>query len=319
MSDVALRVMLEPQQGASYEQMLAMALAAEAAGFDGIFRSDHLLTIGGPPRTALEAWTTLAALARDTHRARLGTLVSPITFRHPAVLARAAATVDWLSGGRVELGMGAGWFEPEHHSLGLELPPAAERMERLEEAVAVVRALLSGEPASFAGRHYQLHDAVALPPARQARLPLIIGGAGKSRSAQLAARHADEYNTTSVDPDGAARVFAAVRAACEQQGRDPATLRLSWMGTCLVAEDEQALRRRASAYGELQFMSGDGAAIVETLAGRGIVGTYATAAERMQNYVDAGCERLYLRILDLDDLELPLEITSEVASRLLPV
>src|SRR5438105_5170746 len=309
-----LRVMVEPQEGATWEQLLGMARAAESAGFDGFFRSDHLLSIGpGPKRDALEAWTTLAALAVQTTRLRLGTLVSPMTFRHPAVLARTVATVDQLSGGRVELGLGAGWYEAEHRALGIPLPPMRERMERFEDGAVTTVALLGGGPVSHHGPYFHLEEAVALPRPVQATLPIIVGGHGGPRSARVAARLAAEYNTTSAGLDKVRRVFDSVRAACEANGRDPSTMRMSWMGPCLVASDEAGLRRRARAFSAFAGETTDMAAVVEALRPRGIVGTHDQAAERMRALADAGCDRFYLQLLDLDDHEVVEEIASAVA------
>jgi F420-dependent oxidoreductase-like protein len=309
--------MLEPQQGGDYEQFLTMARTAEAAGFDGLFRSDHLLFIGGPgpPRDALEAWTTLAALARDTNKLRLGTLVSPMTFRHPAVLARCAVTVDQLSNGRAELGLGAGWYEGEHTAYGIPLPPIAERMAMLEEGARVVRTLLDGGPATFHGEYFRLEDAVARPLPVQSKLPIIVGGQGKGRSARLGVELADEYNTPANTPEQVAEVVSRVRAACESAGRPPATLPVTWMGTCIVAGDDEELHRRAADYMAMMGRTGeDGAAAAAELRPRGIVGTYAEAQERMAAYVAAGAERLYLRVLNLEEPEMLLEIADEVAA-----
>jgi alkanesulfonate monooxygenase SsuD/methylene tetrahydromethanopterin reductase-like flavin-dependent oxidoreductase (luciferase family) len=298
----ALFLMLEPQQGGTYDQFLSLALTAESAGFAGVFRSDHLATIGGEQREALEAWTVLAALARDTRRVLLGTMVSPMTFRQPAVLAREAATVDHISGGRVELGLGSGWFEAEHVAMHIPFPSMGERMQRLEEGMELIAALLK-EPASEGAQ-----------PAH--RIPLILGGQGGARSARLAARLADEYNTTVSTPEDVTRVFGVLRAACEQAQRDPATLRMSWMGSCIVAGSDAELDQRAA---EFAWRMGggreDGAAVVARLRDRGVVGTYDDAAASMRAYLDAGCERLYLRVANLDDPEILLEIADEVATR----
>jgi F420-dependent oxidoreductase-like protein len=308
--------MLEPQQGGTYAQMLRAVRAAEEAGFDAAFRSDHLLTIGGPPQPALEAWTTLAALARDTTRIRLGTLVTPLTFRHPSVLAREAATVDELSGGRLEVGVGTGWFDAEHATLGSPFPALRERTDRLHEAVEVMTRLWTGEPVSYDGAHYRLDGAVALPRPVQDPLPLVVGGHGGRRSTRLAARHAAEYNTTSIDPQGAAQTYEKARAACTEAGRDPSSLRTSWMGTVLVARDEASLRRRIE---RLAAWAGSPDASPDALRSRieahSVVGVYDQAAERLRAYVDAGAQRIYARIWDLDDLDQISEVTEELLRR----
>jgi F420-dependent oxidoreductase-like protein len=313
----SLRLMVEPHVGGGYAQFLRLARAAEDAGYDAFFRSDHLYyAAGDAPRPALEAWTTLAALARETTRIRLGTLVTPMTFRHPSVLAREVATVDELSGGRVEIGVGTGWYEVEHTTLGIDFPSQRERTEHLEEAVEVMRLLWSGEVVSYSGRHYRLDRARALPRPIQDPLPLVLGGHGGPRSVALAARHADEYNTTSIDPPGAAQTYARARQACAQVDRDPATLRLSWMGTVLVAPDQDALRRRAAQVAAWTGAPGDDPDhLLAQLAERGIVGFYEQAAARLRDYVDAGAQCIYARIWDLDDLDQ----ISEIRERLLPL
>ena len=306
----ALRVMTEPQEGARYEQLVATANAADAAGFDGFFRSDHLMTIApGPPRDATEAWTTLGALARETRRIRLGTLVSPVTFRHPAVLARMAATVDQLSGGRVELGIGAGWYESEHSGLGIPLPPLAERMARFEEAAVVVRALLDGGPVTHRGTHYQLDGGISLPRPLQEHLPLLTGGRGGPRSVAIAARFADEYNVLLPPGERVAAAAAAVRAASEAAGR-PA-MRLSWMGPCIVGADTPALRARARAFAGWLGPGEHGSdEVLTAMRPRGLVGLHDEVAQRMHEMRDQGCERFYLQLLDLDDLDVFGEMAS---------
>jgi F420-dependent oxidoreductase-like protein len=308
--------MLEPQQGGTYAQMLRAVRDAEDAGFDAAFRSDHLLTIGGPPQPALEAWTTLAALARDTSRIRLGTLVTPLTFRHPSVLAREITTVDELSGGRLEVGVGTGWFEAEHTTLGIPFPPMRERTDRLHEAVEVMTRLWTGEPVSFAGGYYRLDGAVGLPRPVQDPLPLLVGGHGGRRSTQLAARFAAEYNTTSTDPAGAAETYAKARAACSEAGRDPSSLRLSWMGTVLTARDDATLRRRLQS--AAPWMGTAGASPDDVLQRAGthsVVGVYDQAAEQLGAYLDAGAERVYARVWDLDDLDQISEVITELLAR----
>jgi F420-dependent oxidoreductase-like protein len=309
--------MVEPHVGGTYAQFLRLARAAEDAGWDAFFRSDHLLYPADPPRPALEAWTTLAGLARDTARIRLGTLVTPMTFRHPSVLAREVATVDEMSGGRVELGVGTGWYDREHTSLGIPFPPLGERTDRLHEAVEVLTRLWTGQPVSYQGAHYRLDAALALPRPVQDPLPLVVGGHGGRRSTELGARHAAEYNTTSIDPAGAAATFAKVRAACQAIGRDPATLRTSWMGTVLVGRDEAALRRRVERYAEWTGGLGDESAdqLRDRLAPNSVVGVYDEAAERLRAYLDAGAQRIYARIWDLDDLDQISEISEELLPR----
>jgi F420-dependent oxidoreductase-like protein len=308
--------MLEPQQGGTYAQLLRAVRAAEDAGYDAALRSDHLLTIGPTPQPALEAWTTLAALSRDTSRIRLGTLVTPLTFRHPSVLAREIATVDEMSGGRLEVGVGTGWFEAEHTTLGIPFPPMRERTDRLHEAVEVMTRLWTGQPVSFQGSYYQLHDAVALPRPVQDPLPLLVGGHGGRRSTWLGARYAAEYNTTSTDPEGAAKTYAAVRNACAEAGRDPATLRLSWMGTVLTAADDATLRRRLERAAAWSGMPGTPADEFRSqVEAHSVIGVYDEAAGKLRAYLDAGAERVYARPWDLDDLDQISELAGELMPR----
>jgi F420-dependent oxidoreductase-like protein len=308
-----LRLMVEPHMGGTYTQFLRIARTLEELGADAFFRSDHLRSGGTTPDPALEAWTMLAGLARDTTRIRLGTLVSPVTFRHPSVLAREVVTVDEMSGGRIELGVGTGWYDAEHTTLGIPFPPQGERTARLAEAVEVMTRLWSGERADFDGRYYRLDGAQAFPRPVQNPFPLIVGGHGGPRSVELAARHAAEYNTTSADPALAAKSWRLAREACERIGRDPSTLRLSWMGTVLVAPDEPTLRRRAE---QVAAWTGsattDPDALMAQIGPHSVVGLHEQAAERLREYVDAGAERVYARIWDLDDLDQISEIAEQV-------
>ena len=251
-----LRIMTEPQQGATYDDLLAVAQESERLGFDAFFRSDHFQRTddGDPGPGSTEAWATLAGLARDTSRIRLGTMVTSATFRRPGVLAVTVATVDAMSGGRVELGLGTGWYEQEHASYGIPFPPVGERFDILAEQLAVITGLWStpvGETFSFAGAHYTLTDSPALPkPVQQPHPPIIIGGTGARRTPALAARFAAEYNVPFQTLDVTAAAFDRTRRACEEAGRDPATLVFSAAQTLAVGADEQEVRRRAAAVGE---------------------------------------------------------------------
>src|ERR1700733_11116461 len=227
-----LRIFVEPQQGASYDQQLRVAQAAEDAGFDAFFRSDHFLAMGGdglPGPT--DSWLTLAGIARETNRIRLGTLVTSATFRLPGPLAVQVAQVDAMSGGRVEIGLGAGWYDAEHTAYGVPFPPLRERFEKLEEQFAILVGLWGtpmGKTFDFDGRHYQLTDSPALPkPVQQPHPPLIVGGGGAKRTPRLAATFADEFNLPFSSVADTDAQFARVRAACGDKGRDPGTLRLS--------------------------------------------------------------------------------------------
>ncbi|GAA1961302.1 LLM class F420-dependent oxidoreductase [Microbacterium deminutum] len=287
----------EPQQGASYDDQLAFAKAGERLGFDGFFRSDHYLrgsdgdALPGPT----DAWTTLAGLARETSRIRLGTLVSSVTFRMPGILAIQVAQVDAMSGGRVELGLGAGWFEREHLAYGIPFP--AKRFDLLEEQLELITGLWStpvGETYSFAGAHYSLADAPALPKPVQARVPVIVGGNGPHRTPQLAARFATEFNLGFPSPAEIPERVARAQAACERIGRDPATLSLSLaMSTFAGADDAEVARRAVRA----------GRTLDQVRDGVNIVGGPGEIAERMARYDALGIHRVYLQLLDLQDVD----------------
>jgi alkanesulfonate monooxygenase len=293
-----LRVFTEPQQGASYDDLLAMALLAEELGFDAFFRSDHFLAFGGdglPGPT--DAWVTMAALARETSTIRLGTLVTSATFRLPGPLAIAVAQVDAMSGGRVELGLGAGWFDGEHEAYGIPFPALGERFERLEEQLAVVTGLWGtplGERFSFDGRHYRLAGSPALPkPAQTPRPPVIVGGGGPRRTPRLAARYADEFNLPFSSVAATGEQFTRVRAAAESAGRDPGSLRLSAAQVLCCGRDDEELARRAAAIGQRVEDLGDGA----------LAGTPADVVAKLGALRDVGADTVYLQVLDLADLD----------------
>ena len=236
-----LCVMIEGQEGVTWEDWLALARACEAHGYEALFRSDHYGPVmGAEERGSLDAWATLAALAAVTSTLRLGTLVSPATFRHPSVLAKSAVTVDHISGGRVELGMGAGWNRGEHERYGFPFPPTRERMDVFAEQLEVVRRQWQGEPFSFEGRHYRLLDSDPRPkPVQSPHPPLIVGGSGGRRSVALAARWADEYNTVSPTPDECRALKQRITEACAREEREP--LSLSVM-TGLIRDPGEAIR-----------------------------------------------------------------------------
>ena len=293
-----LRIFVEPQQGAGYEQLLTVAKAAETGGFDAFFRSDHFLTMGGdglPGPT--DAWLTLAGIARETERIRLGTLVTSATFRLPGLLAVQVAQVDAMSGGRVELGLGAGWYEAEHTAYGVPFPPLGERFEKLEEQFAVVRGLWTtppGETFDFDGRHYTLKDSPALPkPVQRPHPPLIVGGHGATRTPRLAATYGDEFNLAFSSLDDTEAQFGRVRAACEDRGRDPATLRFSAAQVVCCGTDEAEFTRRAANIGRRP----------EELRVNGAAGSPDEVVARLQAFAAIGCASVYLQVLDLDDLE----------------
>lgn len=302
--------MTEPQQGLTYDEVLALALAAEAAGLEAFFRSDHYGSFAGPadgPTT--DAWATLAGLARDTSTIRIGSLVSPITFRIPGSFAKVVATVDEMSGGRVEVGMGAGWNEEEHRELGIPFPPLRERYDRLEESLAIVHGLWT-EPDgwSYPGHHWQVRDAHLRPRPTFSgkRHPhLILGGDGGPRLARLVATWADEFNRQSATPDRLREAYGRIATACAEAGRDPATVVRSAMVGVLVAETEMELHDRVRQQIEMLGEGGeDAAAWLEERTGRWIVGTPDAARARIEELGTAGAQRIMLQDFLPHDLEM---------------
>ncbi len=289
------RIFTEPQQGASYDDILAVAQATEKLGFDAFFRSDHYLSMGGdgyPGPT--DAWTTLAGLARETERIRLGTLVSSVTYRPPGILAIQVAQVDQMSGGRVELGLGTGWFAKEHAAYGIPFP--AKRFGMLEEQLEVVTGLWQtplGERYSFAGEHYELVDSPALPKPVQDRIPVIVGGGGAKRTPAMAARFATEFNLPFPEFADVAGKFAGVRAACEAVGRNPAELVYSAAFVAAGGTTESDVGRRAAAI----------AREPAELREHGLAGTAAEIVDRLGALEADGVECVYLQMLDLNDLD----------------
>lgn len=302
-----LRIFTEPQQGATYDDLVAVAQEAERLGFGAFFRSDHYLGMGteGLPGPS-DAWVTLAGIARETSTIRLGTMMTSATFRHPGPLAIGVANVDQMSGGRVELGLGAGWFGAEHSAYGIPFPDTGERFERFEEQLAIVTGLWatpSGERFDFAGKHYRLEDSPALPKPVQARVPVLVGGLGKQRTPRLAATYADEFNLPFVDEATTREQFQRVRAACEARERDPGTMTWSNALVLCVGEDEAELDRRAAAIGR------DKAELREN----GLAGTPQEVVDKIGRYAELGSQRLYLQVLDLTDLDHLRLVAREVA------
>jgi len=294
-----LRIFTEPQQGASYDDLLAVATTAEELGFDAFFRSDHYMKMGdvdGMPGPT-DAWITLAGLARDTTTIRLGTLVTAATFRLPGPLAISVATVDAMSGGRVELGLGSGWFDDEHTAYGIAFPALGERFDRLTEQLEIITGLWEtpeGETFSHGGPHYPVTDSPALPkPVQQPRPPIIIGGAGQKRTPRLAARFGQEFNMPFTDLSGTAAAFDRVRAACDSTGRDPASLTLSTAQVLCCGADETEVERRARAIGR---EPGE-------LRTNGAAGSPEEVVATLQAYAELGASRAYLQVLDLADLD----------------
>ena len=302
-------LMTEPQQGLSYEEVLALARAAEAAGLEAFFRSDHYASFpGAAGEPSTDAWATLAGLARETTTIRIGSLVSPVTFRIPGAFAKMTATVDEMSGGRLEVGMGAGWNEEDHHQLGIPFPPLKERYDRLEESLAIVHGLWT-EPDgwNYPGTLWQVRNALFRPrPASPGRRHpnLILGGEGGPRLARLVATYADEFNRTSASPDNVAEAFARVRAACATAGRDPDTVVLSAMVGVLVAESEDDLRHRLRDQVAMVKSSSSADEWLAERRDRWIIGTPDQARERIEEFAAAGVQRLMLQDFLPRDLEM---------------
>jgi F420-dependent oxidoreductase-like protein len=303
MAVMDLRIMTEPQQGASYDTQLTLARAAESLGYEGYFRSDHYLHMSGDGMPGpTDAWVTLAGLARETSTLRLGTMLTAGTFRLPGVLAIQVAQVDQMSGGRVELGLGAGWFEAEHRAYGIPFPTA--RLARLEEQLEVVTGLFDtpvGSTFSYDGKYYQLADSPALAKPVQSPVPIILGGLGHTRTPALAGRFAHEFNVPFASVADTAAQFDRVRAAAA--GRQ---LTYSAAVATCVGKDDAEVARRAAAIGRE----------VEELKTNGVAGTPAEALEKLAMYAKAGASRIYLQIMDMSDLDHLALIASEVRPHL---
>ncbi|GGV06760.1 LLM class F420-dependent oxidoreductase [Actinomadura cremea] len=306
-----LRIFTEPQQGATYETLLTVAKATEELGFDAFFRSDHYTKMGdvtGEPGPT-DSWVTLGALARETSRIRLGTLVTAATFRYPGPLAISVAQVDQMSGGRVDFGLGTGWFEEEHAHYGVPFPSLNERFEKLEEQLRICKGLWGtppGETFSFSGEHYTLTDSPALPkPAQAGGPPVLVGGAGAKRTPRLAAAYADEYNVPFHRPADTGAAFERVRAVCRDAGRTRPMVYSAAQVVC-CGRDEAELRRRADAIGRG----------VDELRENGLAGTPQELVDKIGEFGGLGAERLYLQVLDLSDLEHLELIAAEVMGKL---
>ncbi|GGS36452.1 LLM class F420-dependent oxidoreductase [Streptomyces violaceus] len=304
-----LRIFTEPQQGATYDTLLAVAKATEDLGFDAFFRSDHYLRMGsgdGLPGPT-DAWLTLAGLARETKRIRLGTLMTAGTFRLPGVLAIQVAQVDQMSGGRVELGLGTGWFEEEHKAYGIPFPK--EKFSRLEEQLEIVTGLWAtelGKTFDFHGTHYDLTDSPALPKPAQKKIPVLVGGHGAIRTPRLAAQYADEFNIPFASVEDSERQFGRVRAAAEEAGRNGDDLTYSNALVVCVGRDEAEVARRAAAIGRE----------ADELRLNGLAGSPSEVVDKIGRYAEIGARRIYLQILDLDDLDHLELISSQVQSQL---
>lgn len=303
-----LRIFTEPQQGADYATLLRVAKASADLGFDAFFRSDHYLKMGdvsGLPGPT-DAWITLAGLARETERIRLGTLMTAATFRYPGPLAITVAQVDQMSGGRVELGIGAGWFEAEHAAYAIPFPGVQERFSRLEEQLAVITGLweaAEGGSFGYQGKYYTVTDSPALPkPAQRPRPPVIIGGTGPSRTPRLAAKFADEYNVPFSDVADTTAAFGRVQEACAAAGRHESSMIYSAAQVVCCGRSDAELSRRAATIGQK----------LDELRDQGLAGTPAEIAEKIGRFAAIGAERIYVQVLDLQDLDHLELIASEV-------
>ncbi len=293
-----LRIFLEPQQGATYDDQLVVARLAEQLGFGAFFRSDHYLAIGvdGHPGPT-DSWVTLAGIARETSTIRLGTLMTSATFRYPGPLAISVAQVDQMSGGRVELGIGAGWYDAEHAAYAIPFPSTSERFDALEDTLAILTGLWTtpdGETFSYDGLRHRVSESPGLPkPTQRPHPPIIIGGKGATRTPSLTARYADEFNLPFVGPTTTAQQIARVRSACEAIDRDPDGLVYSNALTVCCGSDETELGRRAEAIGES----------LTDLRRDGLAGTPQQVVDRVGEFAAVGSKRLYLQVLDVHDLD----------------
>jgi alkanesulfonate monooxygenase len=310
-SRVSLRVFVEPQQGATYADQLAVARAAEDLGYEAFFRSDHYLKMGdasGLPGPT-DAWLTLAALARETSTIRLGTLLTSVTFRHPGPLAISMAQVDEMSGGRLDVGLGAGWYAEEHSAYGIPFPPLRDRFDLLEDTLGALEAFWSapaGESVTVRGTRVEMVDSPALPKPVQQRPPVIVGGHGKKRTPALAARFADEFNVPFAGLDTVAAQYRRVDEACTARGREPGEIIRSAALVLCCGRDEGQISRRADAIGRE----------VDELRANGAAGTPAEVVDTIGRFAEIGARRIYLQVLDMSDLDHLELVASEVARQI---
>lgn len=311
-SQMDLRIFVEPQQGATYADQLVMARTAQDCGYSAFFRSDHFLVMGdrdGLPGPT-DAWLTLAGLARETTTIRLGTLVTSVTFRHPGILGVSVAQVDQMSGGRVELGVGAGWFEQEHHAYGVPFGSPGQRFDLLEDTLEVITGMWAtpvGQTFSYDGPTLHVNESPGLPKPTQERVPIVMGGRGRRRTPELSARFADEFNMAFPQLEDAVAQFARVDAACEQIGRDPASMTRSVALVACVGRDEAEVQRRADAIGRE----------VAELRANGLAGTPDEVVDRLGRWrEETGAQRYYLQMLDIQDLEHAELIAAQVVPQL---
>jgi len=298
-------LMVEGQEGVTWDEWVALANAAEDAGLHGFFRSDHYTMIQGTPGGALDAWSTISGLAAITKTLRLGTLVSPMTFRHPSNMARVVTSADHISNGRVEMGIGAGWYELEHTQNGFDFPDMKTRFDMLTEQVEVIVKSWTEESFSHEGAHYTLKEQSALPhPVQNPHPPIVIGGAAGPKSLVLGAKYAAEYNSFLFSStEKVAERRAALDGACQAIGRDPSTLAMSVMGLCAIGESDADVEvRTANALGRMGQMAASEEAQAAFKASPAI-GTVETLSERFKSYEDAGVDRVYLQLIDRTDLD----------------
>jgi len=311
-------VMIEAQEGLTWERWFRIAERVESLGLDSLWRSDHFFSLSGhPERPALECWTSLTALAQRTQRIRFGPLVSPMTFRHPALLARMAAAVDGLSDGRLVLGVGAGWNEAEHAAFGISLPPLKERFDRLEEGIAVIKALWTGGPVDLDGRYYPLHHASAFPrPVQQPAPPLLIGGDGEVRLLRIVAEHADEWNSHAPGPEAYRAKRARLEEHCRAVGRDPNAIHRSWMGGILIGRDHNEVAEKGRWFHSFLSLGGvPPEAVPAALRQRNwLVGTPDEVATQLGAWAAVGIERVMFQWYQLDDLD-GLSLVARLAPR----
>jgi F420-dependent oxidoreductase-like protein len=308
---VDFRAFVEPQQGATYADQLAVAKAAEAQGYSAFFRSDHYVAMSGdglPGPT--DSWVTLAGIARETSTIRLGTMVTSATFRYPGPLAISVAQVDEMSGGRVELGLGAGWFEAEHKAYAIPFPSLGERFERLREQLDIITGLWTtptGETFDYTGKHYSVAESPALPKPVQRRLPIIVGGGGPKRTPALAADFADEFNVPFVPLDMLKTTYDRVRTAVADAGRAPDSLTYSAAFVVCAGRDDAQVATRAAAIGR---------EVDELRAGSPLTGTPSEIVDKLGPFAEAGVQRVYLQLLDMSDLDHLELFASEVVPQL---
>ena len=312
-----LGVMIEGQEGLTWERWRSIARATEELGFDSLWRSDHFFSLRGDHRwPSLETWISLVLVAQETKHIRFGPLVCPMTFRHPSLLARLAAQVDVLSGGRLEVGVGAGWNLSEHDAFGLAFPPVATRFDMLEEGIQVIRALWGDGPATFDGRHYRLREAECYPKPLQSQLPIVVGGTGERRTLRITARYADHWNAVSINEEAYPRKRAILERHCTEEGRDPAEIRRSLMAGFVIGRDAAGVQEHLRRIGAITALGGEDPEI--TLGGlreRGWpVGTPDQVVEQVRAYEAAGVQEFMFQHHDQGDLGV-LEL---IASKVMP-